>query len=67
MTRFAWLLAAAFLTVPAFAQDKPAPEKPAEKIDAPLVSVTRHSGTFGGVSVAIQLKNSYTTLALLNG
>jgi hypothetical protein len=52
MTRFAWLLEAAFLTVPAFAQDKPAPEKPAEKIDAPLVSVTRHSGTFGGVSVA---------------
>jgi carboxypeptidase C (cathepsin A) len=52
MTRFAWLLAAAFLTVPAFAQDKPAPEKPAEKIDAPLVSVTRHAGTFGGVSVA---------------
>ncbi len=52
MTRFAWLLAAVFLTVPAYAQDKAAPEKPAEKIDAPLISTTRHTGSFGGVSVA---------------
>jgi len=52
MTRFTWLLAAALLTAPAFAQDKPAPDKPAEKIDAPLVSITKHTGTFGGVSVA---------------
>jgi carboxypeptidase C (cathepsin A) len=52
MTRFAWLLAAALLAAPAFAQDKPAPDKPAEKVEAPLVSVTKHTGTFGGVSVA---------------
>ncbi len=56
MTRFAWLLAVC-LTVPAYAQDKPAPDKvakdrDAEKIDAPLVSVTKHSGTFGGTAVA---------------
>jgi carboxypeptidase C (cathepsin A) len=52
MTGFAWLLAAALLAAPAFAQDKPAPDKPAEKVEAPIVSITKHSGTFGGVSVA---------------
>jgi carboxypeptidase C (cathepsin A) len=52
MTRFAWLLAAALLAAPAFAQDKPAPDKPVEKAEAPIVAVTKHAGTFGGVSVA---------------
>ncbi|WP_309547079.1 S10 family serine carboxypeptidase-like protein [Sphingomonas sp. SUN039] len=48
------LLAANLLAAPihAIAQDKPTADKPAEKADAPLVSVTRHTGTFGGVSIA---------------
>lgn len=55
MTRFALLLAAAFLATPALAQDKPAPDKPTEKAadtPAPIVSITKHTGTFGGVAVA---------------
>lgn len=51
------LLAATLLAAPlqAFAQDKPASDKPAEKAadtPAPIVSITKHTGTFGGVSVA---------------
>ena len=37
------------------AQDKPATDRPAEKADnisAPIVSITKHTGTFGGVTVA---------------
>ncbi|MES2336754.1 MAG: peptidase S10 [Pseudomonadota bacterium] len=48
------LLALALIAAPAFAQDKPA--KP-EDIPPPTVSVTRHSGTFGGQAVA------YTAIA----
>ena len=55
MTRFALLLAAAFLTTPGWAQDKPVPDKPAERLaetPPPLVSITKHTGSFGGVTVA---------------
>jgi len=55
MKRFAWLLAAALVAAPALAQDRPA-DKPAaektDKVDAPLVSITKHSGSFGGTTVA---------------
>lgn len=51
------LLTATLLAAPlqAFAQDKPASDKPAEKAadtPAPIVSITKHTGTFGGVTVA---------------
>jgi carboxypeptidase C (cathepsin A) len=45
-----FLLALALITGPALAQDKPA-EK-ADKTAEPIVSVTKHSGTFGGINVA---------------
>jgi carboxypeptidase C (cathepsin A) len=56
------LLLASLLTTPlqAFAQEKPVPDKPAEKaadIPPPVVSITKHTGNFGGVSVA------YTAIA----
>ncbi len=48
------LLAASLLAAPlqTLAQDKPAPDKPAEKAEAPIVSITKHTGTFGGTTVA---------------
>lgn len=44
-------------TMPAMAQDKPAPKTESPDIPPPQVSVTRHSGTFGGV------KMNYTATA----
>jgi carboxypeptidase C (cathepsin A) len=48
------LLAASLLAAPLhiLAQDKPVPDKPAEKADTPIVSITKHTGTFGGTTVA---------------
>ncbi len=48
------LLAASLIVAPlhTVAQDKPAPDKPAEKIEAPIVSITKHTGSFGGTTVA---------------
>ncbi len=53
--RFALLFAAALVAAPAIAQDKPVADKPTEKAAdpaPPIVSVTKHTGTFGGVNIA---------------
>ncbi len=64
------LYALAFLAAPAFAQDKPPPapitDKPAEAA-APIVSVTHHSGTFGGVRVAYTATAKETYLKAEDG
>ena len=44
------LLATLLFAAPVFAQDKPAAEKPADS-SPPIISVTHHSGTFGGMRV----------------
>ena len=51
ITRAALLTALLFAT-PSLAQDKAAPDKQAEKAEAPIVAITKHTGTFGGVAVA---------------
>src|SRR5689334_11924965 len=54
MRRFAMLLAATMLAAPALAQEKgKAPDKEiSADIPPPNVSVTKHSGVFGGVKIA---------------
>jgi len=54
MIRLLLALSAAAFAVPAFAQDaaSPSDKKPEQPIPPPLVSATRHTGTFGGARVA---------------
>lgn len=68
MKRF--LLAATLFAMPAFAQEKPpAPDKAEKPADVrpPVVSVTRHTGNFGGVSVAYTATTGETYLKDENG
>ncbi len=61
------LLAALFLATPALAADEaPKTEKPAET-PAPIVSVTHHSGTFGGVRIAYTATAKETYLKAEDG
>lgn len=64
------MLAAAIALAPAGAQDRPA-DKPAEKaapaIPDPVVSVTRHTGTFGGQRVAFTATAGETYLKAEDG
>ena len=64
------LLALSLIAAPALAQDKPAPAPPpakAEDIPPPTVSVTRHTGTFGGQTVAYTAIASETYLKADDG
>ena len=68
LMRFAYLLAAALLisATPSVAQ--PAPDKPADAaIPAPNVSVTRHTGTFGGARIAYTATTGETHLKAPDG
>jgi carboxypeptidase C (cathepsin A) len=70
MKRLAALLAATLLATPAVAQDKPAASDKAEKaadVRPPIVSVTKHTGNFGGVSVTYTATTGETFLKDADG
>ena len=62
--RTALLAAAALMAAPTFAQDRPAVPVKAEvpEIPPPTISVTRHSGTFGGTRIAYRATAGETCL-----
>ena len=65
---FAGLLAAAMPVAAQPASDKPASDKPADTAIPPLnVSITRHSGTFGGARIAYTATTGETHLKAADG